>query len=51
MNEIAYEIAALEWRCPGRLARQAWKKLTPAEQERIDGAIKQTIHDYQNENS
>lgn len=36
-------IAALEWRCPGGFARQAWNQLTKEEQERVNGLIQDEI--------
>lgn len=46
MNKVAWfstTIAALEWRCPQAFAVGAWKKLTPAEKQRLDAAIKREI--------
>lgn len=42
MNRVAalgQLVAALEWQCPDDMARKAWTRLTPAEQERVNAAI------------
>lgn len=38
-------IAALEWRCPGGFASEAWRKLASAQQEAVNAAIQAEI-DY-----
>ena len=46
MNRAAWlsqTIAALEWSCPAREAREAWKRLTAAEQATLAAQIERVI--------
>lgn len=38
-------IGAFEWMCPENMSRAAWKKLTPGEQSRLDGAVQEALRD------
>ena len=43
MASLSIIIAALEYQCPSRMAAAAWKKLTKAERDKLDDAIKTEI--------
>lgn len=46
MNRVAAlsgMVASVEWRCPGKGAVDAWKRLTPSEKHKVDSAIKAEI--------
>ena len=40
-------IAVFEWMCPRRMAVEAWKKLTPAEKDKLSKVIAKEIADAQ----
>jgi hypothetical protein len=44
---LAVLIAQLEWMCPRRMATDAWLKLTPQEQEAVNGKIKEAITEWE----
>ncbi len=47
MNQVAaltQLTAALEWKCPEDRARSAWKRLTPAQQHRLDQSVRRVVY-------
>lgn len=52
MNRAAWlgqAVAAYEWHCPPRFAREAWNRLTRAEQETITSLLNEVIARYEAE--
>lgn len=47
---LAQLIAALEWRCPAKMARDAWKELTGVQQIAVNDAIKAVIETRETDN-
>ena len=47
---LAQMIAALEWSCPAKMARDAWKELTTAQQSAVNDAIKAVIESQEKDN-
>jgi len=37
--QLTHMVAALEWRCPARMAAQAWKALSSSEKKALDRAV------------
>jgi hypothetical protein len=49
MNRAAWmgiTIAAVEWRCPNRLAVKAWKSMDPAWRKSFNERIERTVDEY-----
>lgn len=44
--QLTHMVAALEWKCPARMAVSAWKKLSSAEKSALNAAIRREMAEY-----